>query len=88
MVFASCFCTAFVLFRPIFIQFSDNSKAIFFCSLRDMSKFARSTKNCEKLEKWQFLLKSIKTSVRGGRRVPSKNCDSSTTCEIFELVMF
>ena len=37
-----------------------------------MSKFARSRKNCEKL---QFLLKLIKSSVRGGTRVPSKNGD-------------
>ena len=34
------------------------------------------SKNCEKLEKLQFLLKLITTgSVRGGARVPSKNCD-------------
>ena len=42
-----------------------------------MSKFARSSKTCEKLEKSQFLLKLIKSSVRGGRRVPSKNCNSA-----------
>ena len=29
MVFPSCFCTVFMLFRPIFVLFSDNSKAIF-----------------------------------------------------------
>ena len=29
---------------------------------RDMSKFARSTKNCEKLEKSQFLLKLLDSS--------------------------
>ena len=29
MVFSSCFCTVFMLFRPIFVLFSDNSKAIF-----------------------------------------------------------
>ena len=33
------------------------------------------SKNCEKLEKSQFLLKLIKSSVTGGRRVSSKNCD-------------
>ena len=32
-------------------------------------------KNCKKLEKLQFLLKLIKSSVTGGRRVPSKNWD-------------
>ena len=32
----------------------------------NMSKFARSSKNCEKLEKSQFLLKLIKSSVTGG----------------------
>ena len=31
-----------------------------------MSKFARSSKTCEKLEKSQFLLKLIKSSVTGG----------------------
>ena len=40
-----------------------------------MSKFACSSKNCEKLEKSKFLLKLIETSVRGGRRVPSKHHD-------------
>ena len=29
MVFSSCLCTVFKLFRPIFELFSDNSKAIF-----------------------------------------------------------
>ena len=50
----------------------------------DMSKFARSSKTCEKLEKSQLLLKLINTSVRRGRRVPSKNCDFcnfSKNCE-------
>ena len=46
-----------------------------------MSKFARSSKTCEKLEKPQFLLKLIKTSVRRGRRVPSKNCDFCNFCD-------
>ena len=61
---------------------------------RDMSKFARSSKTCEKLEKSQFLLKLIKTSVRRGRRVPSKNydfcnfCDFSKTCEKLEKSQF
>ena len=40
-----------------------------------MSKFACSSKNCEKLEKSKFLLKLIKTNRRGGRRVPSKHHD-------------
>ena len=59
-----------------------------------MSKFARSSKTCEKLEKSQFLLKLIKTSVRRGRRVPSKNydfcnfCDFSKTCEKLEKSQF
>ena len=49
--------------------------------------FCDFSKNCEKLKKSQFLLKSIKTSVRGGRTVPSKNCnfcDFSKTCEKLE----
>ena len=46
-----------------------------------MSKFARSSKTCEKLEKSQFLLKLINTSVRRGRRVPSKNCDFCKFCD-------
>ena len=59
-----------------------------------MSKFARSSKTCEKLEKSQFLLKLIKSSVRGGRRVPSKNCnfcnfcDFSKNCEKLEKSQF
>ena len=47
----------------------------------DMSKFACSSKTCEKLEKSQFLLKLINTSVRRGRRVPSKNCDFCKFCD-------
>ena len=39
------------------------------CNFWDLSR------NCEKLEKSLFLLKSIKSSVTGGRRVSSKNCD-------------
>ena len=46
-----------------------------------MSKFARSSKTCEKLEKSQFLLKLINTSVGRGRRVPSKNCDFCKFCD-------
>ena len=42
---------------------------------RDMSKFTRSSKNCEKLEKSQFLPKLLNSSRKGNRRVPSKNCD-------------
>ena len=37
--------------------------------------FCDSSKNCEKLKKSQFLLRLIKPSVTGGRRVSSKNCD-------------
>ena len=51
---------------------------------RDMSRFAGTSKNCEKLEKSQFLVKLIKSSVRGGRRVSSKTCnfcDFSKNCE-------
>ena len=40
-----------------------------------MSKFACSSKNCEKLEKSKFLLKLIETNLRRGRRVPSKHHD-------------
>ena len=39
------------------------------------SKNCDFSKNCLKLEKSQFLVKLITTSVRGGSRVPSKNCD-------------
>ena len=47
-----------------------------------MSKFARRSINCEKLEKSQFLLKLLNSvcKLKGGRRVPSKNwvfCDCS-----------
>ena len=37
--------------------------------------FCDFSKNYEKLEKSHFLLKLNKSSVRGGRRVPCKNCD-------------
>ena len=52
----------------------------------NMSKFARSSKNCEKLDKSQFLLKLIKSSVTGGTRVSSKNCDFSKNCEKIEEI--
>ena len=48
---------------------------------QDMSKFARSSKNCEKLEKLQFLLKLLNSSGKGGRRTPSKNCDFYNSCD-------
>ena len=48
---------------------------------QDMSKFARSSKNCEKLEKLQFLLKLLNSSGKGGRRAPSKNCDFYNSCD-------
>ena len=50
----------------------------------NMSKFARSSKNCEKLEKSQFLLKLLNSSGKGGTRVSSKNCDFSKNCEKLE----
>ena len=48
---------------------------------QDMSKFARSSKNCEKMEKLQFLLKLLNSSGKGGRRAPSKNCDVCNFCD-------
>ena len=57
----------------------------------DFCNFGDFSKNCQKLEKSQFLLKLIMPSVRGDRRVPIKNCNFyyfSKNCEIFELVMF
>ena len=44
---------------------------------RDMSKFARSSKNSEKLEKSQFLLKILNSRVKRG----SKNCDFCNFCD-------
>ena len=44
------------------------------------SKNCDFSKNDKKLEKSQFLLKFPKLSVRGGRRVPSKNCDFCNFC--------
>ena len=41
------------------------------------SKNCDFSKNCEKLEKSQFLLKLIKSTVTGGRKVPRKNLDFS-----------
>ena len=49
--------------------------------------FCDFSKNCEKLEKWQNLLKLINSSATGGRRVPSKNynfCDFSKNRETLE----
>ena len=48
-----------------------------------MSKFACSSKNCEKLEKSLFLLKMLNLRVKRGRRVPSKNCDFCNVCCLF-----
>ena len=42
---------------------------------------ARSSKNCEKLEKSQFLLKLLNSSGEGGTRVFSKNCDFCNFCD-------
>ena len=56
-----------------------------------MSKFARSSKNCKKLEKSQNLLKLLKSRIKGGRRVPSKNCDFfifSKNCKKLEKSQF
>ena len=57
-----------------------------------MSKFARSSKNCEKMEKSPFWLKLTKSSVRGDKRVPSKDscdfCDFSKDCEKLEKPQF
>ena len=50
----------------------------------NMSKFARSSKNCEKLEKSQFLLKLLNSSGKGCRRVSSENCNFSKNCEKLE----
>ena len=41
-----------------------------------------------KLEKSQFLLTLTKSSVRGGRRASSKNCDFSQNCEKLEKSQF
>ena len=43
-----------------------------------MSKFTRSSKNCEKPQNW---LKLLNSSGKGDRRLPSKNCDFSKNCE-------
>ena len=45
---------------------------------------AISPEIANKLEKSQFLLKLIKSSVTGGRRAPSKNCNFSKNCEKLE----
>ena len=55
--------------------------------------FPDFSKNCEKLEKSQNLLKLINSRVGGARgsgrgRVPSKNCDFSTNCEKLEKSRF
>ena len=52
------------------------------------SKNCDFSKNCEKLEKSQFMLKLIKSSGTGGRRVSSKNCDFSKNCEKLEKSQF
>ena len=52
---------------------------------------AISPKIAKKLEKSQFLLALIKSSVTGGRRVSSKNCDFcnfSKNCEKLEKSLF
>ena len=58
---------------------------------RVSSKNCNFSKNCEKLEKSQFLLKLITTGVRGGTRVPCKNCDFcnlSKTCKKLQKSQF
>ena len=47
----------------------------------DFCNFCDSSKNWEKLEKSQFLLKLIKSSGTGGRWESSKNCNFSKNCE-------
>ena len=57
----------------------------------ELSKNCDFSKNCEKLEKLQFLLRLIKSSGIGGRRVSSKNCDFcnfSKNCEKLEKSLF
>ena len=58
---------------------------------RVSNKNCNFSKNCEKLEKLQFLLNLTTTSVRGGTRVPSKNCDFcnfSKNCKKLEKSQF
>ena len=50
--------------------------------------FCNFSKNCKKLEKSQFLLKLIKSSVTGGTRVSSKNYDFCKNCEKLEKLQF
>ena len=77
-----------VVVSPKTLTVNEGGSASFQCSVsgnpnpvtvwsktRDMSKSARSSKNCEKLEKSQFFLKLLNSSGKGNRRVPSKNCD-------------
>ena len=55
------------------------------------NKNCNFSKNCEKLEKLQFLLKLIKSSVTGGTRVSSKNCDFcnfSKNCKKLKKLQF
>ena len=55
----------------------------------DFCNFCDSSKSCERLEKSQFLIKLIKSSGTGGRRVSSKNCDFSKNWEkIGEIAVF
>ena len=39
------------------------------------SKNCDFSKNCEKLEKSQVLLKLLNSSAKGGRKVSNKNCN-------------
>ena len=53
-----------------------------------MSKFARRSKNGKKLEKSQSSLKLLNSSGKGGRGVPSKNCDFSKNCDKLKKSQF
>ena len=55
------------------------------------SKNCDFSKNCEKLEISQFLLKILNSSGKGDRRAPSKNChfcNFSKNCEKLEKLQF
>ena len=53
-----------------------------------MSKFTRSSKNCEKLEKSQNLLKLVNSSGKGDRRLPAKTAISPKIAKIGESAEF
>ena len=53
----------------------------------DFCNFCDSSKNCEKLEKSQFLLKLIKSSGTGGRRLSTKTAISPKIAKIGEIAV-